>query len=77
MSTTTTPELVTLRMSPTTRATILAALDEAAAGKRDLAAECDDGQEVRAAREAAAAEYDETAAIIREAHAGELELEAG
>jgi len=77
MSKTTAPELRTLRMTPATQATILAALDEAAAGKRDLAAECPDEPGVTEAREAAAAEYDQVAAIVREAPAGELEVEAG
>lgn len=61
-------ELVTLRMTATTRATLLAALDEAAMGKEDRARECGcEGCEDCEFRQQAADEYRQVAEIVGEA----------
>lgn len=61
-------ELVTLRMTAATRATLLAALDEAAMGKEDRARECGcEGCEDCEFRRQAAKEYRQLAEIVGEA----------
>ncbi len=72
MSPTTNSELIRWTMTEKTRATILAALDEAAEGKRDRIGVCADCQDASCGsceyRRQAAAEYDNAAEIITETY---------